>query len=236
MSQIGQSPRRTRGGPDCTLRGSAQSGPSGRGRSSRQHGFALAPPDGAEPLEGAGARLPARPAIAAWSRRTCAAASRRPCRSTKPRAVAAAPPACAAPSSSARPASAGTRSRRPARARSGRRPSCRRSARRPRPRSARGGGTRRSSACADTAWGAGCTASPHTGARTPGWPRSIRGVSSGLPTISPPTTKRPCRCRCSIAAIVALPTVRPCSRCAFLAEALRNARSSSSTFSMPRNT
>ena len=65
---------------------------------------------------------------------------------------------------------------------------------------------RRSSASADTASGAGCTASRRTAARTPGWPRSTSRVSSGLPTINPPTTNRPCRCRCSIAAIDALPT------------------------------
>ena len=51
------------------------------------------------------------------------------------------------------------------------------------------------------------------------------GVSPGLPTINPPTTYRPCRCRTSTARCVALPVVRPCSRCAFFAAARRNARS-----------
>src|SRR6186713_337096 len=45
-------------------------------------------------------------------------------------------------------------------------------------------------------------------------------VSSGLPTIRPPTTNRPCRWRCSMASMVALPPLRPSPRRAFFARAL----------------
>jgi hypothetical protein len=82
-------------------------------------------------------------------------------------------------------------------------------------------------ACAGRAWGAGCTASPRSGGRTPGWPRSSRGVSSGLPTIRPPTTYIPLRVQGSMACTVALPALRPPSRRSFLALAFRKPRSSS---------
>jgi len=37
-------------------------------------------------------------------------------------------------------------------------------------------------------------------------------VSSGFPTMRPPTTYIPCRWRCSIAVVVALPRVLPFAR------------------------
>ena len=61
-------------------------------------------------------------------------------------------------------------------------------------------------------------------------------VSSGLPTISPPTTSIPCLCRMAIASSVAFPFRGPSPCWLFFARALRNTRSSSRTFSMPRNT
>ena len=67
-----------------------------------------------------------------------------------------------------------------------------------------------SSACPDTASGAGCTASRRSAARTRGWPRSTPRVSSGLPTMMPPTTERPARCSAlDRAGRVALPTLPP---------------------------
>src|SRR5271165_5569157 len=61
-------------------------------------------------------------------------------------------------------------------------------------------------------------------------------VSSGLPTISPPTTYILFLFRKPMARSVALPARWPPSRNSFLAAAFRNTRSSSRMFSMPRKT
>ena len=79
-------------------------------------------------------------------------------------------------------------------------------------------------ACPDTAWDAECKASRHTGARTPDWRWIDSRVSSGLPTISPPTTYILFLCRCSMARSVALPVLRPASRNSFLAAAFKNCK------------
>ena len=158
-------------------------------------------------------------------RRRCAEASRGRAAGTNPGLWRERCRAGAAPSSSAPRASAGTRPPRQGRARSGRRPSCRRSAT---TSSSTISDRRRNSAVIGVrGYGVGCWMyGQSTYRRANARFASIDSrVSSGLPTISPPTTKSPCRCRCPIAAIDALPTVRPSARCAFLADALRKARS-----------
>ena len=132
------------------------------------------------------------------------------------------PPACAAPSSSARPASAGTRSPRPTGARvrtTAVVPSyCATSSSTIRPRSRKSrviGVPRIRRRMLDV------RPVDVARARTSRLASIDSRVSSGLPTIRPPTTNMPWRCRCSIASMVALPTVRPCSRCAFFARALQ---------------